>query len=89
MFEQFPRFNGIFFPSKFPTKSQYVEIDRKAMSKSINPTDSSEVTKILREMSYKNNRGHDDTSNEVLKCCPHIIESCIAKAFIKRIEEET
>ena len=51
------------------------------------PTDELEIGKIISNLKNKKNHGHDGISSEILKCCSPIVESYLAVAFNRAIEE--
>ena len=63
-----------------------IKIDRVKDSMVTNPTNSQEVTKILKHLKNKKSSGHDGISNEILKCCSPVIEPILAKIFNEMVE---
>ena len=53
----------------------------------IQPTDHLEVSKIIKQFKNKKSYGHDDFSNEILKCCSPVIDSFLADAINEAIDE--
>ena len=55
----------------------------------LQPSDQREVAEFLKQMKNKKSYGLDGISNEILKCCSLVIETALAAAFNKYIEERT
>ena len=53
----------------------------------IHPTDHLEVSKIIKQLKNKKSTGHDGISNEILKCCSPVVDSFLADAINKAINE--
>ena len=52
-------------------------------------TNEQEIRKVLENLKSKQNTGHDEISNEVLKSCSSIIEKYLTTLFNKCIEDRT
>ena len=51
------------------------------------PTGELEIGKSTSKLKNKKSQGHDDISNEILKCCSPIVEPYLAVAFNRAIAE--
>ena len=80
---------GPMLSSKLPVVDSNSNITRVSKAMFLQPTDQWEVAKVLKQMKNKKSYGLDGISNEILKCCPPVIEPDIATAFNKCIEEPT
>ena len=53
----------------------------------IPPTDHLKASKIIKQLKNKKSSGHDGISNELLKCCSPVIDSFLANAINRAINE--
>ena len=58
-----------------------VKSDRVVKSMVSLDANETEVTKIIKLMRNRKSSGHDGIDNKILKCCPPVIDTVIAKVL--------